>query len=822
MTTPDQVTGPQFLGTGFVTPDFCNDAANPETTLTDHTHDHSHHGGDEDHIHDEHAGNIDIGTGETATDAFSETHTDLAVYTIEQLVDDIDNLNTWDSDSVTFSFPTEESDDYIGNWREGTLAEFSAQQVAAALEVMALYGDLIDLEFINSGTDVDAEIRMYNSTIINTAGGAPAGTGIAGDMWIYNYDPATIDGYDLDPGSYQYHLLLHEMGHIMGLSHTSFIDGDSYADRATYLQNNAAFSQMSYLTAGSAGLAWDTGYASTPMVVDVAALQALYGANMTTRTGDTIYGFNATAERQAFDFDSLLEAFGEIGAITIWDAGGNDTLDMSGFGEDGFINLADGSHSSVGGHDLNVAIAYNAVIENAIGGSGDDTLLGNEVKNRLVGGLGQDTLSGGAGNDRLYGDTQSSLTADFTHGFATLSGAQALTHIFDGTDVTALTPEMLISFDPEATSASWLSDMPGDWIMVYDPSNQGLWFRTDGQWSLTDLRHADFADGALHRISITYDGVSGTVQFYLDGELRTTIEHDGITALDLGAEQSITFDHEGRIADLRIFDDLRSAEDIRDNAFIEIDPATDGLLSNVTFTNGQAVDVTDGTTVNVTNGVVFGTETVVSTDDVLLGGEGHDLLIGGAGGDTLNGGAGSDTADYGASGSAVVVDLGSGTAQGGDAQGDQLILIERLSGSSYGDHLHGDDIANVLNGGGGSDVLAGAAGKDKLVGGRGHDTLFGGTDNDRLTGGRGADTFVFALDGSRDKIVDFELDKDVIVFGSGLTFDDLVIQDTVNGSQIKFEGTKVLVAGVSADDLDASQFVFEDDLIAIDTWDELA
>jgi len=53
----------------------------------------------------------------------------------------------------------------------------------------------------------------------------------------------------------------------------------------------------------------------------------------------------------------------------------------------------------------NVAIAYGVTIENARGGAGNDTLIGNAADNRLWGGAGNDVLEGAAGNNSLFGDT---------------------------------------------------------------------------------------------------------------------------------------------------------------------------------------------------------------------------------------------------------------------------------------------------------------------------------------------------------------------------------------------------------------------------------
>ena len=65
------------------------------------------------------------------------------------------------------------------------------------------------------------------------------------------------------------------------------------------------------------------------MLDDIAAVQAMYGADLTTRTGDTTYGFHSTADRDVFDFYTNINPF-----LTIYDAGGHDTLDLSGFNRD--------------------------------------------------------------------------------------------------------------------------------------------------------------------------------------------------------------------------------------------------------------------------------------------------------------------------------------------------------------------------------------------------------------------------------------------------------------------------------------------------------
>ena len=165
-------------------------------------------------------------------------------------------------------------------------------------------------------------------------------------------------------------------------------------------------------------------------------------------------------------------------------------------------------------------------------------------------------------------------------------------------------------------------------------------------------------------------------------------------------------------------------------------------------------------------------------DDTLRGKGGNDFLIGSPGNDTLDGGAGTDTADYAGSDAAVTVSLTSGTGSGGYAQGDTLVSIENLIGSSHSDTLTGDANANNFRGGDGCDTLNGGAGDDTLNGNDGCDTLNGNDGNDTLNGNDGNDT----LNGNDG--------NDALNGGPGT--------DALDGGP----GTDALVGGPGADALD--------------------
>jgi serralysin len=206
-------------------------------------------------------------------------------------------------------------------------------------------------------------------------------------------------------GGYGRQVLLHEIGHAIGLTHpgTYNASGDttfSYSQHAEYYEDSRQYTVMSYFGEHNTGANYRGTYAAAPQLDDIMAAQLEYGANMTTRTGDTRYGFNSNAERPWFQATHS----GSRLIFAVWDAGGNDTFDFSGFSENQVIDLRQGFFSSVGSLVGNVAVAINTVIENAIGGSGSDRINGNSAANSIFGGLGNDSINGGDGMNFLRGE----------------------------------------------------------------------------------------------------------------------------------------------------------------------------------------------------------------------------------------------------------------------------------------------------------------------------------------------------------------------------------------------------------------------------------
>lgn len=137
-------------------------------------------------------------------------------------------------------------------------------------------------------------------------------------------------------------------------------------------------------------------------------------------------------------------------------------------------------------------------------------------------------------------------------------------------------------------------------------------------------------------------------------------------------------------------------------------------------------------------------------NDILYGSDNKgDLLIGGEGADRMEGGLGEDATTYATSKIGVIVDMQNNIYLRGDAQGDVLVSVEAVQGSSFGDTISGNGAANRLDGFMGNDTLAGNGGADIISGGQGDDLVYGGADGDQLDGGgiisdAGRDTLSYA------------------------------------------------------------------------------
>ncbi len=341
------------------------------------------------------------------------------VWTLDQIAAQLTRGQAaWDaSEPIAYTFYTQ-SWEHLGN--VPIFSAFSPVQRQALADIFEMVADVVPLAFLEvpdngqKPAQGNERIGFYN---LNSSTepywgqawnyGKPSGNEldliIGSEVRVNLYRANNQGGWD--PGDSNPRKLMHEALHALGLAHPGNYDGDSapdYETGAEYQQDSRQYTVMSYWDPSETGADHLAGgipaFAGTPLLHDIAALQKLYGANMETRSGNTVYGFNSTAGRAAYDI-----ALNPRPVFSIWDAGGVDTLDLSGFATASRIDLQEGAFSDAGDMTANISIAYGVTVENAIGGAGADTLTGNAAANALSGGGGNDVLDGGSGSDRLDG-----------------------------------------------------------------------------------------------------------------------------------------------------------------------------------------------------------------------------------------------------------------------------------------------------------------------------------------------------------------------------------------------------------------------------------
>jgi serralysin len=345
------------------------------------------------------------------------------VWTDAQIIQQMDSGFHWSGNNLTYGFPTTASWFPFGE-RSG-FSPLSATQQATATLVIKLWDDLIVPHVSLVADGASASIKFSNTT--TNIGYAqtyfPGGSSASGSVWFnpnYGANSGTNNLVTPTAGQWGFSTYIHETGHAFGLNHPGNYNGGSptYANDAVFMQDSQQYSIMSYFDASETGSDWVASdgkmhFAQTPMVEDIVVIQAMYGADPTTRAGDTTYGFHANSDVWLFDF-----TLNPHPVLCIYDAGGNDTLDLSGWNTPSIINLAPGSFSSCDMMTNNVSIAKTAWIENAIGGGGNDTITGNILNNVLDGRGGNDTLTGAGGHDTfVYGVSYGADTVmDFVTG----------------------------------------------------------------------------------------------------------------------------------------------------------------------------------------------------------------------------------------------------------------------------------------------------------------------------------------------------------------------------------------------------------------------
>jgi len=224
--------------------------------------------------------------------------------------------------------------------------------------------------------------------------------------WLNTY------GTSLD--SYSLQTYIHEIGHALGLGHMGpYNTTGTYGVDNIFTNDSWNVSLMSYFSqTDNTSVNASYAYTVLPMIADILAVQSLYGApgSSSATSGNTTYGPNSglggflgTLFGQVFGSSTNPAVYdGGSVAMTLYDQGGIDTLDLSNSRTNDRIDLASGAFSDIDGLRGNLAIARGTVIERVHAGSGNDTVQGNDADNTILGNGGRDALSGNGGSDTIF------------------------------------------------------------------------------------------------------------------------------------------------------------------------------------------------------------------------------------------------------------------------------------------------------------------------------------------------------------------------------------------------------------------------------------
>lgn len=641
-----------------------------------------------------------------------------------------------------------------------TLAMHTALNNATYTQLAAAWGFSIEgftnltIDYAGAGA-ANATIRAANSSDPSTAYAYYPNSNIyGGDTFFGNYYDSSI--YTLKnpvAGNYAWHTMLHELGHSLGLKHGQETGGPANV-ALPYAWDSIEFSVMTYRSYVGAPLSGYTyeqwGAPQTYMMLDIAALQTMYGADYSVQSGDTVYTWSPTTGETYINGGLAIDPGDNRIFATIWDGGGIDTYDLSNYSTNLTLDLNPGGYSVFSNAQLaylgssqyargNIfnALLFNgntaSMIENAIGGSGNDTITGNDLANALTGGSGSDYLSGGKGDDVLDGgDGDDTLLGG--DGNDIIDGASGADLIYGGAG-------------NDIIYGGWMDDT------VYGEAGDDIFVIRQ---SLAGTEFGDYTDGG-----------SGTDRLDLS---QIATDYSAIVNLGTGTWQyNPLYGGPWTITGVENVDGTQLGDIITGNSGVNV---LNGNGGNDSIDGGAGNDIIDGG----------------SGDDTLFGGDGNDIIDGGDGADLIFAGAGNDIiygswytdTVYGEAGNDVFIirQFGSSTEFGDDTDGgsgtDRLDLsqittaygaavnldtgswqynplyggpwtitgVENVDGTQLDDVITGNSSVNVLNGNGGNDTIYGGGGSDTINGGSGNDTIYGDAGNDIINGGSGNDVLI--------------------------------------------------------------------------------
>jgi len=541
------------------------------------------------------------------------------------------------------------------------------------------------------------------------------------------------------------------------------------------------------------------------LVLQGAVANALVG-----NTADNAITGNAAANNIS-GLDGADSLSGGAGADTLDGGAGNDTL-LGGAGADTLkggadidwasyadsaapviVNLSAATHFGVAAGRANVGGVLDVLVdvENALGGSGADSLVAGAGGSVLDGGAGGDVLRGGAGADTLVGGSGNDW-ADFAD---QVSGVTAnLQDSMAGTDT-------LLEIEN-------LRGGSGDDTLVGDTGSNTL----DGGLGNDSLDGGDGDDWAILGGSLAWNAVLG-------GSAASGTQSDTLTGIEnlLGGSgaDSLTGNADANVLDGAGGSDTLTGNDGGDTYIVDVagdrvrETGTGGIdtiRSAVAINLAAAGGVVLADSLNfIENVTLTGAAAVGATgnllDNVLTGNSGANALVGGAGNDTLNGGAGADSMVGGTGDDTYYVDV-AGDVVNETLGGGGIDTVFASISYTLGAGLENLTLLGTGNLSGTGNVQA-----NIITGTSGANTLNGGAGNDTMDGGGGNDVYVMdvagdvVLDSGGIDRVDTAVSVDLGVLASG-EIENATLTGTAAINATGNAANNVLIGNAGANQLD--------------------
>ncbi len=394
----------------------------------------------------------------------------------------------WSDLSLSYGFPDSPGDYGPGEGSaeiEAGMEALNTQQQAAVRTILAQIGRLTGLSFTEAeAAPGTAQLRYALTGGAETAHASYPGSGDGGDSWYNNveYDHPAV-------GNYEWTTFIHETGHALGLKHgheSPAISGDRDSMEYSVMTYRSYVGAESGFDGGYTNETW--GFAQTPMMYDIAALQRLYGADFSANSGDNVYSWSPTSG--AFMIGGVVQWAAGANRVfmTLWDGGGDDTYDFSNYSTRVEVDLRPGQWTITSqvqlanlgdGHfargNIANALQYQgdprSLIENAIGTDVGDLFVPNQAVNRLTGGGGSDYFRFHAVSDSPSGD------ADTITDFLSGTGERIVLSPIDANPATAADDPFSylgsgaftgvagqLRWSPRADGVHVLGDVDGDMI----------------------------------------------------------------------------------------------------------------------------------------------------------------------------------------------------------------------------------------------------------------------------------------------------------------------------------------------------------------------